>query len=64
MKFATGFIVGSIALTLVFYVAAYYLEVPVSAPMVALFAAVAMLIVWAVGAAFRRAAARKTGATK
>ena len=63
MMKATGFIAGSIALTLVFYMAAYYLEVPVSAPMMALFAAVAMLIVWAFITAFRKAAARKSGPT-
>ncbi len=48
MKKATGFIAFAIALTLLFYLLAYYLlpAPPPSAAMVALFAAIALVITW------------------
>jgi hypothetical protein len=62
MKKAPGFIACSIALTVLFYMLAYYLLPPApTAGMVLLFAAVAMVIVWAVGAGIKKLRARKAG---
>lgn len=65
MKKTSGFIACSIALTVLFYMLAYYLlpPPPPSAAMVLLFAAVAMVITWAIGAGWKKFRARGTSTT-
>lgn len=66
MKKTPAFIACSIALTLFFYMLAYYLlpPPPPNVPMVVLFAAVAMVITWAVGAALKKMRSRGDGTAK
>lgn len=55
MKKTPAFLACSIALTLLFYMLAYYLlHFSPTAPLVLLFAAVAMVITWAIGAAMKK----------
>src|SRR5258708_34361831 len=65
MKKVPGFIACSIALTVVFYMLAYY-QFPtdtLTPGIVLLFAAVAMVIVWAVGAGIKKLRERRAGGT-
>jgi hypothetical protein len=63
MKKAPWFIACSIALTVLFYMLAYYLLPPPAptAGMVLLFAAIAMVIVWAVGVGIKKWRAGRAG---
>jgi hypothetical protein len=65
MKKVPGFIACSIALTVVFYMLAYYSDpsTPITPGMVLLFAAVAMVIVWAVGVGIKKLRERRAGGT-